>query len=42
MTNSEDPDEIPHKVAFHEGLHCLQRQNQYSEKNTIFLGKYNL
>ena len=21
-TNSEDPDEMPHYVAFHQGLHC--------------------
>ena len=21
--NSEDPDEMPHKMAFHQGLHCL-------------------
>ena len=26
LTNSEDPDEMPHNVAFHhQGLHCLQR-----------------
>ena len=23
LTNSEDPDEMPHDVAFHQGLHCL-------------------
>ena len=22
-TNSADPDEMLHKVAFHQGLHCL-------------------
>ena len=27
MANSEDTDEIQHKVAFHQGLHCLLRQN---------------
>ena len=27
FANSEDPDEMPHKVAFHKGLHCLLRQN---------------
>ena len=27
MANSEDPDEMPHKAAFHQGLHCLLRQN---------------
>ena len=25
LTNSEDKDEMPHKVAFHHGLHCLLR-----------------
>ena len=23
LTKSEDPDEMPQKVAFHQGLHCL-------------------
>ena len=27
FANSEDPDEMPHNVAFHRGLHCLLRQN---------------
>ena len=27
---SEDPDEMPHNAAFHQGLHCLLRQNQSS------------
>ena len=34
--NSEDPEEMPHNVAFHQGLHCLPRQHQSSEK------KYNM
>ena len=25
LANSEYPDEMPHNVAFHQGLHCLQR-----------------
>ena len=25
LANSEDPDEMPHKAAFHQGLHCLLR-----------------
>ena len=25
MVNSEDPDEMPHYVAFHLGLHCLSK-----------------
>ena len=27
MANSEDPDEMPHNAAFHQGLHCLLKQN---------------
>ena len=34
-TNSEDPDEIPHNVAFHQGLH-------FRQKITIFFESYNL
>ena len=30
--NSEDPDEMLHIAVFHQGLHCLLRQNQISEK----------
>ena len=30
--NSEDQGEMPHNVAFHQDLHCLLKQNQYSEK----------
>ena len=25
FTNSEDLDEMPHNVAFHQGLHCSLR-----------------
>ena len=32
LANSEYPDEMPHYAAFHQGLHCLLRQNQSSEK----------
>ena len=41
LVNSEDPDEMPHYVAFHLGLQCLLRQNRSSEKEkyiSIFLG----
>ena len=31
-TNSEDPGEMPHKPAFHQGLHCLLRHYLSSEK----------
>ena len=26
--NSEDPDEMSHNAAFHQGLHCLLRQTK--------------
>ena len=32
LTNGEDPDEMLHDAAFHQGLHCLLRQNLSSEK----------
>ena len=32
LGNIADPDEMPHNVAFHQGQHCLLRQNQFSEK----------
>ena len=36
LENSEDPDEMPHHAAFHQGLHCLLRQNRFSEKEIQF------
>ena len=36
LENSEDPDEMPHNAAFHQGLHFL-----LIERNTIF-GNCNL
>ena len=43
LENSEDPDEMPQIVAFHQGLHCLPRQNQSSEKEIqYFFRNYNL
>ena len=32
FVNSEDQDEMPHNVAFYQGLHYLLRQNWSSEK----------
>ena len=32
VANSEDPDEIMHKAAFHQCLQYLLRQSQSSEK----------
>ena len=38
LANSEDPAEM-----LHQGLHCLPRQKQYSEKeNAILFENYNL
>ena len=34
LAKCEDPDEMPHNAAFHQGLHCLPRRNQSSEKET--------
>ena len=36
FANSEDLDEMPQNVAFHEGMHYLLRQNQYSETEVYF------
>ena len=33
----EDPDEMPHNVEFHQGLHCLLTQNLSSGKNCNFV-----
>ena len=30
LANSEDPDEMQHNAAFHQGLHCLIRLKQPS------------
>ena len=32
LANSKDPDAMWHDAAFHQGLHCLLRQKQPSEK----------
>ena len=40
FTISEYIDEMPHNVAFHQGLHCLFRLKRSSDKKkTIFFGK---
>ena len=36
LANSEDPDEMPHNVAFYLGLYCLLRQKQSLEKGRQF------
>ena len=43
LANSEDPDEMPHNAAFHQGLHNLLRQKGSSENKIQFLfGNYNI
>ena len=50
LTNSEDPDEMQHNAAFHQGLHCLLRLKQpsgteihhYSETSTCEPFKYTM
>ena len=37
LTNSLDPNEMPHHVAFHQGLHCLLRQSRSSEEEIQYL-----
>ena len=32
FANSEDPDDMTLNAAFHQGLHCLVRHNQSTEK----------
>ena len=32
LANSGDPDEMPQKAAFHQGVDCLLRQKRSSEK----------
>ena len=35
LANSEDPDEMQHNAAFHQGLHCLLRfKMTFREINT--------
>ena len=36
LANSADPDEVLHNAAFHQGLHCLPRQNPSSVKEIQF------
>ena len=36
LANSEDPDEMPHDAAFHQGLLCLLRENQSSGTEVHF------
>ena len=43
FTNSEDPDEMPHNVAFHQGLNCCKGKNDLQTKDyNILMQMYNL
>ena len=33
--NSEDPDEMPHYAAFHQGLYCLLGKKIFRQKKNI-------
>ena len=37
LVKIEDPDEMPHNAAFHQGLHCLLLQKQSLVKEIHFL-----
>ena len=37
VANSEDPDEMQHYAAFHQGLHCLLRFKQPSGINILLV-----
>ena len=40
--NSEDPDEMPHYAAFHQGLYCLLEKKDLQTKKNTTLKNYNL
>ena len=40
FTNSEDPDEMQHNVAFHQGLHCKSKKDHQTKEYSIFLENY--
>ena len=40
--NSEDPDEMPHYVAFHQGLYCLLSKKDLQTKKHTTFNNYNL
>ena len=40
LTNSEEPDEMQHNAAFHQGLHCLLGLKQPSGMKNIFRKLY--
>ena len=40
--NSEDPDEMQHNAAFHQGLHCMLRLNNLQGQKYIIIYKFYL
>ena len=34
LANSEDPDEMQHNTAFHQGLYCAKIKTIFRERNT--------
>ena len=41
FASSEDPDEMQHSAAFHQGLHCKGKKI-FRQNNTIYFEIYNL
>ena len=41
FVNSEDPDEMQHNAAFHQGLHCKGKKDLQTKESNIF-ENYNL
>ena len=37
LANSEDPDEMPYNVAFHQGLYCTVAKFHRKKYNTIII-----
>ena len=34
LANSDDPDEMQHNAAFHQGLHCLLSLTTFRDRST--------
>ena len=41
FANTEDPDEMQHNAAFHQGLHCFKVKKIFRQNNISF-ENYNL
>ena len=43
LANSEDPDEMQHNAAFHQGLHCLLKiKTTFRDRITAYFRKFYL